>query len=327
MRWYKTFLLFLVAVFGFAHSSSATDTVTVMIVATPAAIQGMGGPQAAELKILTEINNVNQSFVNSGIDGYLKIVRTDVLNLHEDICMYDMLNFILTVRDGELGRLHQMRANYAADIVAVIVNEPSQCGISGAYPMPSQAFMLIHYECLGANYSMARQLGYLLGCGNNESQSGRFNPFSRTAYAYYYDNDEDIIGTSFSTIMGYTDERISANEEDFDMIPYWSSADTINIRYQNKAVGDKIHDNAGQIRSALPSVSKYGMIYGLLRLPADTLAPYNRLDLRTKRELEFSEFDIEQNTDSYIKSKRVRFTKRVIIKRGAKVRIESGDDD
>src|SRR5882762_2883344 len=59
-----------------AKTVIAADTLTVMIVATPAAITKMGGPQAAELKVYTEINNINQAFLNSRIAGYVKIVRT-----------------------------------------------------------------------------------------------------------------------------------------------------------------------------------------------------------------------------------------------------------
>lgn len=237
--------------------------------------------------------------------------------------MYDMLSDLLTDRESFLSRLHQERYNYSADIVIIIVDEPSQCGIAGAYGDVAQAFMILHYGCLGANYSMARELGYLLGCGNNESQSGRFNPASQSAFAYYFENEEDIEGQSFSTIMGYTDEEISSTEDDFDMIPYWSSADTNNVRYHNRRVGDQSHDNAGQIRSALPGVSNYRFDYGMLEVDADVLLPYNHLELSTKRKLTLSDVDMEPNSNAVIKSKQVRLTKGTKIKRGAKVRIST----
>lgn len=44
------------------QSAAATDILSALIVATPAAITKMGGPEAAEGKVYSEINNINQSF-------------------------------------------------------------------------------------------------------------------------------------------------------------------------------------------------------------------------------------------------------------------------
>jgi hypothetical protein len=318
---------FLICVLFLAFASKpvhATDSICVMIVATPAAIIGLGGPEQALNKLLADLENINQSFRNSRIDAFGKIVCTNILDYDEgQLCMYDMLSDVLTVRGAELERLHQMRSDYIADIVIMIVDEPSQCGLSGDYADPTQAFMLVHYECLGASYSMARQLGYLLGCGNNESQSGRFNRHSLSAYAYFYENHEDIPGESFSTIMGCTDERISSTEDDFDMIPYWLNSDTVNVRYHDKKVGDEDHDNARQIWNAIPIVAAYRVVYGMQRLENTQLLPYNQLYAGTKRLLEIDDVRLDQYSSCFFRSKKIRLT-RVVIKEGSKVRIVSG---
>lgn len=318
--------IFLICVYVLAFASkplNATDSICVMIVATPAAIDGLGGSESAMSQVLSDVDNINQSFINSRIDASIKIVRTAILDYDErDLCMYDMLSDVLTLRGPELQRLHKMRSDYIADIVIMIVDEPSQCGLSGNYADPAQAFMLVHYACLGANYSMARQLGYLLGCGNNESQSGRFNSLSLSAYAYFYENEEDIPGMSFSTIMGYTDERISSTEEDFDLIPYWSTSDTVNVRYDNKKVGDDYHDNARQIWNAVPIVAAYRVVYGMQRLDNIELLPYNQIYVSTKRMLEIDDARLDPNSTTFFHSKKIRLSN-IVIREGSKVRIIS----
>lgn len=151
---------------------------------------------------------------------------------------------------------------------------------------------------------MARQLGYLLGCGNNETQSGRFNLNNDKARAYYYNNeDDDDESKSFSTIMGYTDERISSTESDFNLIPYWSTADR-TVSYKGKSVGDAAHDNACQIRQSLKLVSQYREAFGMLTTVDTRVRPYNMIKIESKRELDMIGFSLEAESMSQMKSKK-----------------------
>lgn len=316
IQWY--FLLFLLCCTR--TSVFAGDTVNVMVAATPGAIAGLGGGAAAKQQVFAAIGNINQSFVNSRIDGYVKLVCTYQFNESDPFCMYDFLNRVVTLNGSEMLRLQTKRNIYSADVVVVIVDEPSQCGISGVYGNGAQAFIVVHYGCIGANYSMARQLGYLLGCGNNEDQSGRFNFENETAQGYIYLEEEDINGVSFATIMGYTDETLSSNEDDFDMIPYWSTSDT-TVRYHNKPVGDAEHDNAAQVRLGLARVAAYKEEFGLLRAANVDVAPYNVANLRVRQRLDISNSYIEDRSDARFNAKRIRLMDGVRIKRGAHVQI------
>lgn len=298
--------------------ANAADTVTVMVVATPVAVTKLGGPVAALHAVKTDIENINRSFGNSKIDGYIKLVRTDLFNDAPPLCMVDLLNEVVTVRQPASLQLSLMRSECSADIVIIIVDEPTTCGLSGEYRDASQAYIVLNYKCLGRNSSMARQLGYLLGCGNHESESGRFNPFNDNALAYFYE-DEDDESKSFSTIMAYTDERISSNEPDFNLINYWSTPDR-TVLYMGKPVGDATHDNAAQIRQALKFVSRYKEEYGMLTTIDTRVRSYNMINMASKRELNMVSLNLEAESMSEMRSKKVRLSGNGRIAAGATAR-------
>lgn len=264
MKSLKKIILLLCVGFVLGSSAYAGDTVNVMVFATPQAIIKMGGPDSATVRVDRDINNINQSFVNSKIDGYVRLVYRGDCDLPKSDMKY-LLDSIIGTRNDMQGSINELWPEFGADVVVFIVDDSVQCGLAGDYGEANQAVMILNYKCMGANYSMARELGYLLGAGNNETQGGRYNPFVPYAHAYFH--DYELNGdTVFSTIMGYMDDRLAANDKDFNMIPYWSTADTVNVRYLGLPVGDALHDNARQVRSGLKWVGGYRDVYALLRV-------------------------------------------------------------
>lgn len=313
-------LLLLISV----KAAMAYYTINVMIVATDGAITGLGGPEATSKHVFQDVNNINQSFINSGINARINVVYTAPLNFPQVGCMYTLLDLVVSIKGGPpIQDLHEKRNDFAADIVMIIVDEPSQCGISGSYGAIDEAFLIVDYRCLGANYSMARQLGYLLGCGNNDSQSGRFNSFNEDAQAFFFENEREK--SSFSTIMGYTDESISSTTEEFNMIPYWSSGDTNTIRYKGIPVGDEAHDNAQQINLNVSAIVNYRNIYGNIRMRKIRVRSYNKLESKAVRILDYEDSWFEDEAEAYMRAKRIRLTK-MRIEKGASVSIRSDDD-
>jgi hypothetical protein len=280
----------------------------------------MGGPKLAHDIVFRDIENINTSFHNSGIQGTVKVVRTETINSDEFACQAQMLDRILNSNEPNFVRLREMKAEVNADIVIIVVNESSQCGIAASYGDMSRAFLLVHYECLGKNYSMARQMGYLLGCGNLKSESGRFNTVSNTAYAYSYEDEDgkELPPYSFTTIMGYTDEKNSGKDDDFNLIPYWSSS---TVLYDNKPTGDPSHDNAAEISHALKQITVKRVPYGNQHIENEVLEPYELIKAGSKRKYELSGMTMEPLSECEIRSQKIQLTGRVLIKAGSKVRL------
>lgn len=289
-------LLFCITI-AFIKGALADNTINMMVFATPEAIARMGGADSATIKTERDIANINQSFVNSNINGNVRLVyRGDYQFPDTNMDMQDMLNYILFTRDWMRGTINDLWQDFGADVVVFIVDDSIQCGLAGDYHDANQAVIILNYKCMGANYSMARELGYLLGCGNNETQNGRYNSFSNTAYAYFH--DYELNGdTVFSTIMGYTDEQLAANDDDFNMIPYWSTPDTASVRYMGLPVGDSVHNNGSQIRKALPYIARYEDENTILKMQYFNLhqGQMAKLEITNTGYLESSELDAGSN--------------------------------
>ena len=125
--------------------------------------------------IKQEIDSVNSSFKNSLIGHKLELA---VLEKAEDIqqnCSRNILEDLIQKEDGILDNLHVLRDKYKVDVVALLVADNDgfwHCGLAGQALKQNGAFIVVNAKCWGGNYSLARQLGYLYGCGNHEKQSG-----------------------------------------------------------------------------------------------------------------------------------------------------------
>lgn len=317
MNKHRNFIFFLWCLFFLpAGNALAGDTLNVMVLVTNDALKKMGGEALVTKTIESEIDNVNRSFVNDNISGYVKLVyRGDVDSLVKD--MQNTLATIEALSELQIGTINDLRDQFSVDVVFIITADSLRCGVSGTYGNPAEAIALVNYKCLGPNFSMARELGYLLGCGNVDGlEQGRFNFFSSHSYGYTR-IDETVDTVIFTTIMGYTDVISSFDYPDpFKMIPYWSSADTVNVRFNNMPVGDVTHNNALQIKDGLKVVSAYrtkGVLSGLsgIHLLEFQLADYSAV---SQGYIENGIF--EKDSKATIHAPQL-FFRNVIVKKGA----------
>lgn len=284
------------------NNAWATVTINVMIFASQGSIQKMGGKAHALKAMETEIENINKSFEISRIDGKVVLVRTGEVDLKSQ-CMSDAFNYVKTLKNKSLKSINLMRNTYAADIVIYIVDGGEQCGITGTYGDPSEAFIIVRYDCMGRNYSIARELGYLMGCGNDKEDNGRYNESNDYSYPYTLKNEngDDI----FTTIMGYTDEINSSKVPGFIMIPYWSTSNPL-VRHNGNPVGDADHDNARQVMTGLQTIADYRCPNPVLLVEMDDVQPYQLERLNAKRAIHMISADYEPNSDAVIESEYVK---------------------
>ena len=66
--------------------------------------------------------------------------------------------------DGYMDEVHALRDQHKADISALIVHDPNGCGLSAAVAPPAdRAFTVVHHECAALSYSLAHEIGHLIG--------------------------------------------------------------------------------------------------------------------------------------------------------------------
>jgi peptidyl-Asp metalloendopeptidase len=195
-----------------ARSAATTDTVTtaaattntvvdLLVVYTSTARSKQGGQAAMNALIAMGVDLANQAYKNSQIAMQLRLVRAAEVTYVETGNISTDLSRLQRTSDGFLDQVHQLRNQYKADLVAMIVdNGGPYCGI--AYVMANgprasfanYAFSVTDRDCV-ANSTLTHELGHNMGDAHDRASGGS----GVFPYSYGY---RDPIG-KFRTIMAY----------------------------------------------------------------------------------------------------------------------------
>ena len=201
-----------------ARSAAATDTVTtaaattntvvdLLVVYTSTARAKQGGQAAMNALITLGVDLANQAYRNSQIAMQLRLVRAAEVSYRETGDISTDLSRLQRTTDGFMDQVHQLRNQYKADLVALIVdNGGAYCGI--AYVMAngprasfaSYAFSVTDRDCV-ANNTLTHELGHNMGDAHDRASGGT----GVFPYSYGY---RDPIG-KFRTIMAYACPTVS----------------------------------------------------------------------------------------------------------------------
>jgi len=153
------------------------------------------------------VDLANQAYSNSGIAMRLRLARSAEVAYTESGNISTDLTRLRSTTDGFMDQVHQLRNQYKADLVALIVdNGGGYCGI--AYVMANgprasfanYAFSVTDRECV-ANNTLTHELGHNMGNAHDRASGGT----GVFAYSYGY---RDTVG-KFRTIMAYPCPTVS----------------------------------------------------------------------------------------------------------------------
>jgi peptidyl-Asp metalloendopeptidase len=144
--------------------------------------------------------------------------------------------------DGPFKDIRNLRNEKRADVVGLVVDNPSGCGLSTRVaPEAEEAYFVVHYSCAATMNSIAHEIGHILGARHDRGVDPNDTPFP---YGHGYVN-----GTKWRDIMSY--------EEDCDgcpRIPIWSNP---RVLYNGEPAGTLTEDNARVILEQAERVSKF----------------------------------------------------------------------
>jgi hypothetical protein len=212
-----------------AGTSSEVEIVINVIVAYTRRAASKYSDVARELVALS-IEEANQSFRNSKL-GFvrLRLVHAYETDYVEDGLHFDHVWRFADKADGYLEEIHGLRDKYDADVAILIVDDPSGCGLATrVHADPHEAFAVVHHDCAVMSYSVAHEIGHLIGARHELAMDQSMTPFP---YGHGYVN-----GTKWRDIMSYKDSCGGCPR-----LPVWSSP---KVMVNGERAGTPMEDNA-----------------------------------------------------------------------------------
>jgi hypothetical protein len=196
--------------------------------------------------IMLAIEETNQSIRDSGIDNvHIKLVHAYMTDYVEGGSHFDHLYRFYTKHDGYMDEIHGLRAQYHANIAMLVVHDPNGCGLSAMVAPPAdKAFAVVHHECAAIEYSLAHELGHLIGARHDLAEDDTMTPFPfGHGFIHARNNWRDI--------MSYKESCGGCPR-----LPVWSNPD---VRINGVALGDEmLRNNAKVIRKRASIVARFG---------------------------------------------------------------------
>jgi hypothetical protein len=111
------------------------------------------------------IDEANKSFRLSDLGHIaLRLVHVYRTDYAEDGEHFDHLWRFADKGDGHMEEIHNLRDLYRADVAILIVDDPTACGLATRVRADAhEAFAVVHHECAAASYTLAHEIGHLIG--------------------------------------------------------------------------------------------------------------------------------------------------------------------
>ena len=167
-----------------SNDQNASYTVDLLVVYTEAAKSGAGGQDAINALIESAVSSANTSYGNSEVSLNLRLVGSEEVSYNESGTSSTDITRLQGSTDGYMDEVHTLRDNYKADLVALIVNDLSGCGIAFLNSTQTSAFAPYGFSvtkrsCAVGNLSFAHELGHNMGASHDrDNSSGGAQPYS-----------------------------------------------------------------------------------------------------------------------------------------------------
>jgi len=179
--------------------------IDVLVVYTSAARSGAGGTTNMLNLINLAVSETNTGYERSGIFSRMRLVHTAEINYDEAILStstgWGTALSQLTNQDNAIDEVRNLRNTYGADLVVMIVNNMTYCGIgwlmTPGYTYDSVGNSLVSRACTTGYYSFAHETGHNMGAHHDRLNTG--GGTAMYSYSYGYQAPD----SSFRTIMSY----------------------------------------------------------------------------------------------------------------------------
>ena len=189
------------------------------------------------------IAQTNQSFRDSGAGNvHVKLAHAYQTDYVESGSHFDHVYRFRNKGDGYMDEIHDLRAKYGADVAVLVVDDPMGCGLSIRVAAEApDAFTVVDHECASTMYSLAHEIGHLIGARHDRALDDSTAPFP---YGHGF-----VHGKEWRTMMSYKDSCDGCLRR-----PIWSSPD---VKVDGVPAGDAETNNAKVIREGAARVANF----------------------------------------------------------------------
>ena len=188
------------------------------------------------------VEQSNDAFRNSGLGNIsLRLVHTELVDYDES--EGDHFEHLYRMVDGlgPFGHVRKLRNDKKADIVGLIIDDASGCGLSTRVAADSEdAYFVVHHSCAAITISIAHEIGHILGARHDRATDTNDVPF---AYGHGHVNGK------WRDIMSYRQSCDGCLR-----IPFWSNP---RVTYKGEPTGTDAEDNARVILEQAERVSNF----------------------------------------------------------------------
>lgn len=159
-------------------ASEDGSQIDVLVAYTDDARQNMGGTNQILARIDLAIAASNRSYDNSNIGFQINLVHTVEFDYDENTSSYGThLTRLREKNDGYIDEVHDLRDQYGADIVTMLVDDGRYCGIARLMTslspnFESSAFNIVTWFCAAGNLSFPHELGHNMGACHARGDGG-----------------------------------------------------------------------------------------------------------------------------------------------------------
>ena len=188
------------------------------------------------------IVDANVSFLNSGIDNVrLELVHAYETDYVESGSHFDHVWRFADKGDGVMEEIGGIRDKYAADVAILVVHDPNGCGLATRVAADAdEAFAVVHHECAQTSYSIAHEIGHIIGARHDVALDASDSPF---AFGH------GLVTPKWRTMMAYKNACNGCPR-----IPYWSNP---AVLFRGVPTGTDQANNAAVIRVLAARVAAF----------------------------------------------------------------------